>query len=93
MRTTADYIEAVKARYGLDSWAATARYLGVSDQSVRLWRRGHSMQDRTALRVAELLGICPARVLADVAAERSEIPEVQAAWQYAADRLAENRTE
>jgi len=93
MRTTADYIEAVKARYGLDSWAATARYLDVSDQSVRLWRRGHSMQDATALRIAELLNLCPARVLADVAAERSENPDVRAAWIKAADALAENRTD
>lgn len=79
--TTIEYIDALRAHLGLSSDYQLARELRVTRSAVSKYRTGQTTADETtALRIAELLNIDPARVLADVAAERSRTPEARTVW-------------
>ena len=79
--TTIEYIDALKARYGLRSEYAVAKFLNVTTSTSLNWRHGKShFEDEMALRVAELLDLEPSRVLADMHAQRAKSENVRAAW-------------
>lgn len=70
---TVDFLDAVKAAYGLTSDYQLAKKLAVSQPSITGYRQGRrAMDDACALKVAHLLDVEPLLVMASVHAEREE---------------------
>lgn len=89
MKTAIEYLDQVRAHLGLTSDYQLARALQVTPSSISHLRKRHTSFDgRTALRVAELLGIDAAEVLTAAHAEREKRPEVRAVWERVAHKLA-----
>lgn len=89
MRTTVEFIDALKARNGVPSDYALAKVLGVTQQTVSRWRVGKDfLGDSTAITVGKLLQIDPAYILACSHAERARQEPEKAIWQGLAAKLA-----
>jgi hypothetical protein len=71
MDTTKTLLDAVKAALSLRSDYALAKFLGVTQPTVYRWREGGTLNDENAIRIADLLKISRAYVLACMAAERA----------------------
>lgn len=88
METTNEFMDAVKARYGLPSDYALAAKLGTTRSLVSAYRNNKRMLgDDTAVTVAKLLELDAGYVLACVAAERTQNPKARHAWEHAAEIL------
>lgn len=91
MKTTLEFLEAVRAKLGGASDYAIAKEIGVTRATVSKWRNGHGgFDDETAVRVARILDIDPAAVATAAHAERTKNPEVRKMWATLADRFAVN---
>ncbi len=89
MKTTVQFLDAVRDRYGLTSDYQLAKLLGVGQTNISRYRnRGGTMDDHIAIRVAELLKLDPGYVLACVQAERAATEEVRKIWTKTAKALA-----
>lgn len=88
---TVDYLDAAKRAAHLTSDYALAARLGASRQSVSGWRKGSSVPDAFyAFRLAELAGVDPARVVADIElekAEKADADERAAGWRTILGKL------
>ena len=86
MKTTIDYLTAVKELHGLTSDYQLAKALRVRSSAIANYRAGRSGMDAmTAVRVAELLNVPPLEVLAHVEIERARTPAARNFWmRYAA---------
>ena len=72
MRTTVQWIDAVKKRHGLESDYAVAKLLDVGQSQISHYRMGRSTMDvYMAARVAQLLELEPIQVIASAEAERA----------------------
>lgn len=70
---TRDYLARCKRVHHIESDYALAKLLGVSRQAVSNWQRGQfTLGNRDCYKVAELLGMDPALIIADMEAERAE---------------------
>jgi hypothetical protein len=86
---TIDYLKQAKRRLGIESDYALAPHLGLTRSGMsRLSNGKTTMSDETALKMAAIIGIQPAIVLADMHAEREKNPELQAVWRNLVDKLA-----
>lgn len=84
-----EYLDALRAHLRLPSDYAVAKALNTTRATVSTYRTGrHTFDDATALRVAELLGIDPRKVIADMHAERAKDAKVRAFWQQIASAAA-----
>lgn len=82
MKTTTEFLEGVKATYGLTSDYKLAKFLGISTASIsRLMQKKDFLGDENAIKVANLLKIAPAYVLSCVHFERAKKAEEKAVWQ------------
>ncbi|WP_244126221.1 hypothetical protein [Burkholderia gladioli] len=82
MKTSVEYLDAVKARLDLPSDYATAKVLGLTRAAVSKQRSGQSaFDDLTAVRVAEILGIDPIEVIAAANAERARDDDARRTWE------------
>lgn len=82
------WIDRVKAAKNLTSDYAAAKYLGLSQPTViTMRRRGSTLSDETAIRVADALGLNPAGVLVDQLAERSKDAAVRSTLAREVERL------
>jgi transcriptional regulator with XRE-family HTH domain len=91
MKTTQQYIDAIKLRHNVDSDYAVAKLLGTSKQTVSRYQLGKgAFDDLMALRAAELLGLNPLEVIAAANAERARNEEVRNTWTGLWDKLAVN---
>ena len=89
MKTTIDYLEELKTKRNLPSDYAISKLLGVSHTRVSNYRVGRShFDDEMALKVAELLEIDPAEVLAAMQAERTKCPQAKEVWKRLSESLA-----
>jgi transcriptional regulator with XRE-family HTH domain len=78
---TRELLDAAKAAQGWKSDYRLCKALGVTSSRLGNWRSGRNTpDDGMVLRLAQLAGIDPARVLAGIAAERSSDAEVKRAW-------------
>lgn len=85
---TCDFLNAVKARHGIESDYALAKKIGITRAAVSSYRNRKSLlDDSTALKVANLLEIDPAIVLASVHAERAKKPEERRVWEAIIQKL------
>lgn len=74
-------LDAVKARHGLSSDYALAKFLEVSKSAVSNWSAGvSSPDDMMALRIADELDLDPAYTLALVHANRNKYGNAQHVW-------------
>lgn len=81
MRTTVEFLDAVKDRNSLTSDYALSNLLGITRSAVSALRNKKDfMGDSTAIRVAELLDLHPGYVMACCHAERAKKAEEKAAW-------------
>lgn len=86
---TIGYLNQVKRRLGIESDYALAQQLGVTRQAVGSMTKGKTtMGDATAIKVAEVLGLPKALVLADAHAEREKNPEIQAVWRSMVEKFS-----
>jgi predicted transcriptional regulator len=82
MKTTGEYLDAVKAKLDLPSDYATAKALGVTPSTVSKYRLLKSApDDLVCARIAEILGVEPMEVIAAVHGERSTEPKARALWE------------
>lgn len=73
MKTTNEFLDAVKVRHGLESDYALAKALGVGTSVIGNYRVGRSHLNNTmAAKVAELLALDPLEVIAAAEIERAE---------------------
>lgn len=84
MKTTIQYLDAIKEALDLPSDYAAAKHLHVTRAAVSRYRNGEgAFDDTTALRVAEILGIEPMEVIAAANAERARDEETRHLWERA----------
>jgi len=83
MKTSNDFVRAIRARHNVLSDYALAKLLGITRSAVSEHKLGLSKAfgDQTGYRIAELLDLDPGYVLASLAAERAKTPEVKRVWQ------------
>ncbi|WP_186078716.1 hypothetical protein [Burkholderia gladioli] len=84
MKTTAQWLDAIKEHQSLPSDYAVAKVLGVTRAAVSRYRNGLSVFDeKTAIRAAELVGAEPFEVIASVNAESSRDERSRGIWMNA----------
>jgi transcriptional regulator with XRE-family HTH domain len=84
----AAWIDRLKNAHGWESDYRVAKELGLSRQAVSEYRnRVPTMDEGTALKVAQSLGIDPALILTDQAMERAKDDQARAAWADVLKRL------
>lgn len=82
MKTTGDYLDAVKAKLDLPSDYATAKALGVTRAAVSRYRLLQSFPDElVCAKIADILGIEPIEVIAAAQFERSKDEHARALWE------------
>lgn len=88
MKTTVEFLDAVKQKHGLTSDYQLSKHLCRTASSIGNYRHGKSLMDEEmACKVATELGLDSGYVLACIASERAKNPEVKAAWKHTADVL------
>lgn len=81
MKTTAEYLDAVKIALSLPSDYALAKYWGVSKQDISEYRSGkRTLGEERAIAVALILGIDPAEPLIASHAERAKSDAAREVW-------------
>lgn len=89
MRTTIEFLDAMRVRHCLRSDYQLAKFLGVRQQTISNYRnRKSGFDEAMAIKVADALGLDHAHVLACIAAERAKSEAVKKAWQRAAAATA-----
>ncbi|MDN7873884.1 DUF3693 domain-containing protein [Burkholderia aenigmatica] len=84
MKSTIEYLDAVKTVLNLPSDYAAAKHLHVTRAAVSRYRNGDgAFDDTTALRVAEILDVDPLEVIAAANAERARDDETRRLWERA----------
>jgi hypothetical protein len=87
-KTTAELLEAIRAKYSLRSDYALMKFMGVTQGSVIRWKSGGCFNDEHAVEVARLLELPPAYVLACVNLERAKGSRAANVWRQIADTFA-----
>ena len=86
---TQDYLDATKAKIGIQSDYALAKSLDISREYMSQLRSGkRPVSDEVALRIAKLLEVNPIQIIATANAERAKNPEIQAAWTTLMDKIS-----
>lgn len=94
MNTTIALLLAVKTRSGITSDYALSKILGVTQATISNYQHQKTFLDeKTALRVAELLEISPSFVLAVVQSERAKCTKAREAWLKIAEHFSPTRQE
>lgn len=89
MKTTVDYLDAIKRKQGLPSDYALAKALGITRESVSGLRKGASgMGIETALKAGEILGIDGHTIYAAGQIERAKKPEVRDFWMAVSEKFS-----
>jgi len=89
MKTTIEWLDAVKAALDLPSDYAAAKVLGVTRSTVSAYRNGKSTFDEdTCFRVAEILGVRAFEVVAATHAERARDDRHRDFWMDALEKFS-----
>lgn len=89
MKTTNQFLDEVKAKHGLSSDYALAKFAGISKQAISNYRARKSfLDDEIAEKVAALLGVSAAYVTACAHAERTKSDTQRRMWESIADKFA-----
>lgn len=88
MKSTTDWIDAVKAKLGIQSDYALAKHWNVSRALISKYRTGAEyLSEETAAKVAADLEVKLEFVLACAAGERARMPSARAAWAHLAAQI------
>lgn len=87
MTLTQQLLAAVKRKQGIKSDYGLHKFFQVSKQQISAYMGGVSMGDDMAVRVADVLDLDRAAVLAAMAAERAKSDDARKAWRDAVRRL------
>lgn len=88
MKTTNEFLDAVKAKLGAGSDYALAPKIGLTKQMISRYRREKDyLSDEYCLKVASILEIDPAIVLAAVHSEKAKTSDEKNAWITIFERL------
>ena len=88
MKSTTEWMDAVKQRHGLTSDYQLAQRWGVTRQLLSAYRNKREyLSEENAAKVAADLGVELAFVLACIAGERAKMPSARDAWRVLAERL------
>ena len=88
MKTTAEFLDALRAHLGLPSDNRLAQYMGIKRQQLGRYRSmKETFGDEMSRKVAELLGVDPAYVMVCMATQRAK-GETREAWMRLAAKLA-----
>ena len=89
MKTTVEFLDECKRLLDIERDTDLARALGVTKSQISQFRNGaNCFGDESARRVAEVLGIDPAYVIACAYAERSRDPQIKQVWVRVAQAFA-----
>jgi transcriptional regulator with XRE-family HTH domain len=81
MKTTVEYLDALRERLDLPSDYAASKVLGVTRAAASKWRQGRTtFDDLTACKVADILGIEPLEVIAACNFERASDERSREVW-------------
>lgn len=82
MRSTVDYLDAVKAKLGLPSDYAAAKVLGITRAAASRYRTGLStFDDEVCFKVAEILDLNPLEVIVAARTERAKETDAKTRWE------------
>jgi predicted transcriptional regulator len=88
MKTTIDYLNAIKAKTGAVSDYALAKEMGITRAAVSIYMaKKRTFSDETALKVARILDIDASEVLLAAHIERSQSETVKTAYKSIFERL------
>lgn len=90
MLTTTALLDTAKRAQAIPSDYRLARTIGVTDNTLYLWRHGKTPDEDNAAKLAKMAGFDVGFVLVCVAAERSKSPEARAALLDVAQVLSES---
>lgn len=85
--TTTKLMDDYKKARGLHSDRQLCEALGIGSGNAARYRHGRTMEEETAVKVCEALGIDAGPVLANLAADRNVNPKVQREWRRIAKTL------
>lgn len=85
--TTTKLIDAYKKARGIRSDRQLCAALGIGSGNAARYRNGRTMDEETAMKVCEALGIDPGPTLANLAADREISPRVAREWRRIAKTL------
>lgn len=89
MKTTVQWLDAVKIKLDLPSDYAAAKALCVTRSTVSAYRNGKSVFDeKTCIRAAEILGVDPFEVIASAHAESSRDDRTRGIWVNALENFS-----
>ena len=92
MKTAADFLDDLRAKFGLTSDYQLAKLLGMAPQQVCRYRRARStFDDTTAARIAGMLKVEPGYVAACMNAQRAQTDQARRMWERAAKTLGGHR--
>jgi len=81
MKTTAEYLDAVKEALHLPSDYALAKYWNVSKQDISEYRKGkRTLGEERAIEVAKIIGANPAELLLASHFERAKSDQAREVW-------------
>lgn len=87
MKTTAQWLDAAKEKHSLSDYALAPK-LGITRSQMSRYRNGADyLSDDAAMKLAELLEIDPAQIIASAHAERAKSEPARAFWMQWAERL------
>ena len=85
---TSEYLDQLRKKFELTSDYQVAKKLGCSRTRVSNYRTGaHFFDDAMCIKIASLLELPEALILADIQAERSKADDVKHAWEKIADHF------
>ncbi|WP_269501328.1 helix-turn-helix domain-containing protein [Burkholderia sp. IMCC1007] len=91
MKTTAEWLDALKARLDLPSDYAAAKVLGVTRSAVSAYRNGRAtFDDDVAFHVAEILEVNPLEVIVSSRAERAKSEDQRDQWERRWEKFSRN---
>jgi hypothetical protein len=86
--TTLQYLDALHAHFHITSDYKLGLKLGCSRGLMSSYRTGKShFDDYMCMKIAEILGLPPLQVIADIQAERERRPHVKVYWEHLAQQL------
>ncbi len=85
---TLDYLDLAERKHGLTDYAM-AKKLSVTRGYVSKIRTGRNViSDQIALQIAKMADVHPVKVLMAASLERSDDPEISAAWSAALEKIS-----
>lgn len=84
---THDYLDRLMAHFEVNTVYALAQRLGLRETTVRTWKKGGTIGQDHAHLIGDILGIDPAIIMADMAAESAPNDRIRSTWARLAEQL------